>query len=303
MSPKGDDLSGRLGEPQTPPREQLEVAWARVREIEDRTNKARGTAVRLQMEGLGRSIAMLETNAAELTEWLDAFADTRVQIVLWNEDNDGLLDMFLTDIARRLHNYVASVMSLVEHNRRTIREQYAEDDSLRKAYQGRVMESFGTGEVAFMQDLRDFTLHYELPPLSARFSMGRDQPTRSEILLDRDRLRTFSGWSQKGKGFLAAGDGPIDLRAVVDTYMKTVRGFYQWFTAAVQDHHAADMAELNGLVEELRAAFRAAGHGAYVDEADALGERRKSVVAAAMARARAARNPAEEPTDAEATTE
>lgn len=285
-------MPDEAGEPQKPlSQEDFAAAWARVREIEERMNSARGTGVKLRMEALGRSIAMLDSNAAELIQVLDAFADPRLQVILWNEENDGLLDMFLTDIARRLHNYVASVMSLVEHNRRTVREQYAQDDSLRKAYQERVTEDFGTTKVAFMQDLRDFTLHYELPPLSARLSMGRDQPTRSEILLDRERLRTFSGWSAKGNQFLAAMDDPIDLRAIVDAYMKTVRDFYGWFTAAVQTHHTADMAELNGMVDEIRVAFRAAGHGAYVDHADELNERRKAVVAEALQRARAARRP------------
>jgi hypothetical protein len=154
-----------------------------------------------------------------------------------------------------------------------------------------VKKTFTEPEVAFVQDLRDYTVHYALPPVVANFSWRRGEEARSEIFLDRDALVAWDGWSASGRGFLKAENDAIDLRAVVDSYSSVVTAFYEWFLAAVKEHHASDMTEMNALIDEMRAAFVVAGHSDYLKQVDELSARQAEVVRQLAERARARKPP------------
>lgn len=160
---------------------------------------------------------------------------------LMSVTNRHLLHAHLTELAYSLHNFAASAKSLVEHTRRTVRFVFP---SGYPEYESRVVERFkDSGELMFVQDLRNFILHRDLPntriearltPTTAEFSL----PLETSDLLEWDR------WSPKARGFIEAAGSSIDLGAVVHNYAAAVDESYDWLLRDLEEKLRPEIDEL-----------------------------------------------------------
>lgn len=89
--------------------------------------------------------------------------------LIQNVYDDAVARQFNAEASRRLHNYVAATMSMVEHSRRLLRGR---DDDVSKAWDERRADLLTNGEVPFIIDLRVFIQHRDLPVLAHSLHIG-----------------------------------------------------------------------------------------------------------------------------------
>lgn len=197
---------------------------------------------------------VFDRNQQEMMKLLAAMQQPSNVRRLWDHDNRRELHVVLRELTRLLLNLVASATSLVAHTRRLIDSWYG-DTEFKGEYEQQVEERFtGNPTVGFVEDLRNYAVHYRLPTMTAVLEFTTDPQTQEavpvhRIVLDKTSLLEWSGWKRrKGKPYLETADDPIALRKVIEEYSQDVRSFHQWMHKRLRELHAAELAWL----EEMR---------------------------------------------------
>jgi len=213
-----------------------------------------GARVVAALHPVRTSYTIFNGNARELAKLFALNASPQAVSILWSVRNRALLEAFLAELERHLHNYVASAMSLVEHTRRAVREIYSPESPGRTEYDDRVKADFRVSpESNFVQDLRDFFLHVDPPAIVARMRWSKDEREHREFLLPRALLQDWDRWSRPAKAYLAGEHGDVSLEPLITSYTSRVTAFYVWLDRwnhqqKVEAFHELD--ELNSRVRQ-----------------------------------------------------
>lgn len=191
-------------------------------------------------------------NYKELTGLLAFFCQDKRAGELMNLRNRHILEAFQKEAARLLHNYVASAMSLVDHTRNAYRKL---DKRIRPflEYQVEVDKRFKNNPLShFMQDLRNYFLHYRIPSTATRvdFGPGLSKEQRRTILT-KSSLMQYKEWSKLAKTYIANKEEFIDILAAIDDYYDLVRNFHGWFQDHLQLLYGDEIEEFKRKQEEL----------------------------------------------------
>jgi hypothetical protein len=204
-----------------------------------------------RFDALNRASRVFGTNGAELERHLGQFLGTDVHV-------DELDDEFAHEAVRLLHNYLASVTTLRDVQRaihHRLWPKRAEPDNPENTktlwevtvYGPRTEFIFGDDAVKFLYDLRNFTVHYALPPVSSEsrisFSAGNPVVQVNSVRLKRDDLVKFKRWSAAAKRYLRSVDGDVDFVAIIERYSILARMFYGWFWRQVRAVVGVDVDE------------------------------------------------------------
>ncbi|MBS4730121.1 hypothetical protein MSM1_17875 [Mycobacterium sp. SM1] len=188
-------------------------------------------------ESLNRASQVFSGNTEELMKHLTKFVGTSVHV-------SELPDGFDVEANRLLHNYLASLATLRDVQRMVHRklwpERHAPDsDTDRRTtwevrvWEPKVTEAFGDDSIKFLIDLRNFSLHYSIPPVrvgtTKRRSSGRPLEQGNQVLVDRAELLKWSGWKGASRRYIESHDGDIEFLPVVAAYSTKVREFFGWF--------------------------------------------------------------------------
>ena len=154
--------------------------------------------------------------------------------VLWRELDDHLV--------RYLHNFLTSVMTLVEHTRIAMRSPIIAAEH-KNRYQKKTEETFKYSPVTrFMQDFRNYMLHYGVPESVHETHFEPEENTR--VYIETAPLLEWGNWHPPALQYIQDHPSRIRLLDVVREYEKLVINFHTWF---VQDFAAQYSKELNGL--------------------------------------------------------
>jgi hypothetical protein len=138
---------------------------------------------------------VFEGNYVWLVRALDHFGREEVLMRLWSEDNRAKLASFIDEVTRLLHNFLAGAKSLVDHTRVFTDDMY-EGHAFKKVYQDKVDRDLKHSPiVCFVQNLRNYVLHKQLPIASATLSLrgggGTFEEFDNTIKLDVNELREW----------------------------------------------------------------------------------------------------------------
>ena len=102
-------------------------------------------------------------NAQELIEITNRVNDPDEGLRLMSQDNREAGDQTHREVSRRVHNFVAAALTLVEHTRVFMRKHYANTSVLAR-FEGKISAELDNEPVVkFVQNLRNFMLHKGLP--------------------------------------------------------------------------------------------------------------------------------------------
>ena len=179
---------------------------------------------------------------------------------LWVMGKEKELNFVMSEIIRLFHNFVASAITYVDHTRAVMRDWYENTDFL-KEYQSEIDRRFVNNTITmFIEDLRNFTLHYQLPLTTAQVMFetepetGKDKTVQTFLLEKSDLLR-WKKWSDKGKPFLNQSEEQINLLNLIDSYYSEVNSFFIWIMDHLEELHAEDIKWLNEMNAKLRKAL------------------------------------------------
>lgn len=214
-------------------------AWTEALRIQKELLASREWALVQRIEVFGRSVRLLELNGIEFWQGVHYLTQDNRSFLL----NDKELKRWLEEIDRRLHNVVAAVKTVVDHTRALTGELYG-PEGLSPEYKARTSALAITPVVRFVQELRQLFQHWRLPSIVHLESTRAGTLSRS-IALIRDDLLQWGRWTTQARAFIEQSDKHIDIGAVVEQYLTTVRTFHLWFADQQAAVHAAEYAFVN----------------------------------------------------------
>lgn len=234
----------------------LRKEYRRLRKLRDASEGYRVLRRRLT---LSNALDVFQDNHAELKKFLNHIATPSVMAHMWAEAHRYRLDHAQREAARLLHNYVAATFSLVDSTRRFVEKHYAGTELL-KEYEARVKRDFSGAPLhRFLQQLRNYTIHYSLPPMKAQTKFKRrvdggdgGHDFENGFWLDIERLREWDDWTGKGREYLESLGKEAKLDNIIDAYEPVVVEFHGWLQNRIRTEHAADTKETLEIERRLR---------------------------------------------------
>jgi hypothetical protein len=186
-----------------------------------------------------------DKNHHELRNLLSAAQDPEAFYDLWVMDKQKEQEEVMREVSRLLHNFLSSAMTLVAHTRNTLRRLYG-DTEFWTEYQDEVRKRFSENTLHhFIQELRNYSLHYRLPLAAARVSLVQHAEPDMAYLLERDELLGQSFDWKKAMGFLEEAEEEIILKKVIDEYHAEARDFRVWLERRIEAIHSEEFAWLS----------------------------------------------------------
>jgi hypothetical protein len=226
---------------------------SKLREIEREIEASEGYRLQARMNLLEKSYFIFDTNHLNLKHVLDEFEQPMVFLKLWEESTSDRFELFIDDVIRLCHNYLAGALTLLDHMN-TLRDALYEETRFSDEYQARWEEQLGSAALPrFVEDLLVYMLHQGLPFALAELNFGRmgsGVEVDSAIRLDVGRLKEWEHWSEKGREYLGALDDKVKLDDLVAEHAKIVAGFYQWFVLRQSELHREALRRLEELEEK-----------------------------------------------------
>lgn len=208
----------------------------------------------LRIKSLEASLYVFERNYKELRDLLIMHSNPREAIKLRKAGKKPEMRSFLYEIARLFHNYVTSVKSLIDHTRVIYQEIYRGTKRFPE-YQAEVDRRFTNNPLAqFIEDLRNYCLHYKLPTMPSVLRYSKLTPTpifESKIVFKTEELNEYSNWSSLGKKYLLSQNEPINLLNVIDEYYNLVEGFHNWIQSRQQEIHSEELSKVTSVQQQI----------------------------------------------------
>ena len=180
-----------------------------LQELEREIEASDGYRLRNRMSLLERSYFVFDTNYLNLKHILNEFEQPMVFMKLWEEKTRNRFDLFISDVIRLFHNYLAGANTLLYHIR-TLHEKFSLRSNLSDEYQSRWNEQFGYRTLPnFLEDLLSYMLYEGLQFALAELNLGRvgaGMEVSSAIRLDTRRLGEWEQWSEKWREYLHSLD-------------------------------------------------------------------------------------------------
>jgi hypothetical protein len=204
------------------------------------------------------SINIFKINTQELIEITRRVNDPDEGLRFMSQDNREAGTQIHRETTRRIHNFVAASITLVDHTRNFMKENYA-NTPIFDRYQSKIDTEFlQDPTIKFVQDLRNYMLHNGLPP-SEMFLEFKSTPDlgngagelNTGIRLKATELASWSRWTAPARTFIEEVGEYIDIRELAETYSRKVLLLQEWLQLELDALHASDLEELRALQASL----------------------------------------------------
>jgi hypothetical protein len=204
------------------------------------------------LKGLEISLNTFDKNYRDLRAVIHFITTDPRGAMLHNIQNRDKLEAFGYEVICRIHNYVAAVLSLLDHTRNLYKKLYKGTD-LFPEYQERIDTDFKNNPLSkFVQDLRRYFQHYKSPIIMFTTTVDSNEHFIVTISIPLDDLMVFKDWSAPAKEYLSTFQEKVDVLEIASAYRDTVIAFYNWFRSRQEEIHADELKELDDKKDELR---------------------------------------------------
>ena len=203
------------------------------------------------------SLNIFQMNAVALIEASLHASDPDHGMSLMADENREAGTQAHREFNRHLHNFTASAMTLVDHTRVFMNENYA-DTAFHAAYQAQVLAAFKDDPLSqFIQKLRNYMVHKGLPNTEMFLDLRNDEKDgatiQTGIRIGTASLLEWDGWSPAARRYIEGAGKSLNVRSLAEEYMARVNRFHAGLESDLRHHHSADLAEL----ERLQSAYQA----------------------------------------------
>ncbi len=150
----------------------------------------------VRIDTFGRSVRLLEANAEELRRAVHYLTEDPRSLLLQAVDAKEERDRWLNEAGRLLHNVLAAVKTLVDHTNALHKALYPSGEQFQD-YTDRKRTLGQVPLVRFVQELRNLHLHWKLPNIVYVDRPGSGHTRTRHIVLARDELLTWNGWTPR----------------------------------------------------------------------------------------------------------
>lgn len=205
---------------------------------------------------LGISTYTFLKNRADIIAFLDRVESGDLTL---GPDPEALL----REISRLLHNFLAAASTLVDHTRKTM-TAYASVPEVQASYNQKKQALVESPLQIFVKDLRNYTLHKQLPVAGITTTFTRDPQSDSftvcaEVYLDSAQLNDWPKWTSLAQQYLSAAPPQLSVRTVVNDYYDLVTTLYTWLETCLTTHHQPALGTLEARKREILSELRRRG--------------------------------------------
>lgn len=234
----------------SPPKTEFSI----VQEIES----SKGWAIKRRLDKVTLAYRIFIGNAEDL-DWVLSIAEDPTKAAnMMSENNKNEFNRFMEHVLRYLHNYAASAKTLVEHSRPVFREVFPKP--LWETYTKRVNVDFASNNHSrFVQQLRDYTLHWRSPQINLSLSFGQNVDEISRLSIDCKTLLEWKKWNAESKAYIRSVEPTVCLHKCIREYTQKVTNFIKWIEEALDTQFASEYKELHDLQKSLYESIKASG--------------------------------------------
>ncbi|WP_152436285.1 hypothetical protein [Halosimplex carlsbadense] len=191
-----------------------------------------GQRIHSQIESLFTTLEIVNKNHQKLTQSRDWYLEQGME--LWDEDNREQMDAFQREYLRLLHNYSASVHSLIRHTY-TILDRYEDEKpGLKQGYFEEISERDLGSKVDLLKQIRHYTQKRELPPIASSLRAeargdGQGHETEFKLILNKSEMMDWDGWDSDVRDKLEEWDDEIEITELAEDYQRELNDFFEWF--------------------------------------------------------------------------
>jgi hypothetical protein len=217
-----------------------------------------GTIFMGNLNSLGGSYYIVEKNYRDLISNLIQYQSDITLIAYDNKDNFRLA---MRETKRMLHNYLASVQSLIDHLRNFVNNEntqcYTEFSKLTEALRK-------NGCVTFTKDFRNYIQHNNLPIISMKMEFMRiPNSLKQRIFLNKSDLLKWDRWSSNSKTYLQGLGEDLDLISLFEVYQKLNREHHRIIITKLVEFHLQEISDMKKLGTEIIEMETQLGHGPH----------------------------------------
>lgn len=212
--------------------------------------KSKGKDIHLKLRGLNQSRTILNRNYFWLLQLRKLIQNKAELLELRNITQ---MSDFQLEFARNLHNYLASVKSLVDHTR-VLKRKLNLDKNFENWYKQQRKKLLGTDAIVFIQQLREYVQHYSLLPSGVHVKIADSNDSEKiTLILDAPILRKFSDWKTESLRILERYPKNIDIFKLIGEYQNSLNKFYEYFYDKLETIFKKELAEFDELAKEYMA--------------------------------------------------
>jgi hypothetical protein len=211
-------------------------------ELIEEDDRNRGELVKASLDSTGREVfqdvqtlystlRMVNMNYDELTQARDWFLEQDMKIFYWNHQDEA--QKFMSEYSRLLHNYAASVHTLISHSYTFVDRYEEERPELKTAYFRELRSRDLTVRGDLVKGLRHYTQKYWQAPIGLTLCTGHDSATERAITVDVETLLEWDGWDQDVEEYLQGLDERENITNIAGNYQEDINDFYDWFHVQV----------------------------------------------------------------------
>jgi len=167
--------------------------------------------------------------------------------MIQNVRESTLRDSIHRELDRQIYNYLTSFRSVIDASRALL-ALYPNSQIVVKASKFR--EPFDGPQFRFINALRNYVVHYDLPVSGQQLNFTRGQHIEFKILADTDRLLEYSGWDGNVKTFLKSQTEPLDIGRLLFSHMRAAEKQWGWLHNIQYALHSFQIYEYNQCVNE-----------------------------------------------------
>lgn len=220
-------------------------------DLQQKIQNCEGYRIHQKLSSLNNTEQIFYRNFVELRS-IEKYIKAHPEIIAVK--NRDKTDEFQIELARRMHNYLASVKSLVDHTRR-LKKHFCFSKKNNQNYDLKRNELLGKNNFYFVQQLREYVQHVELLPTGFEFRIERKDGKDSELItlvLFKESLAGYDGWKSESKLYLRDALEKIDLISLVSDYTVAISKFYNWFYLEVESMYKSELMEFEKLAAEYK---------------------------------------------------
>ena len=207
-----------------------------------------GTIARRAWDSLVDIHAVMNANQAELLAFIVAVEqDPESPRLAGNVGPTEPRRAMFRELIRLLHNYVASVGTLVDHTRNLTRRYEGTDTYT--GYETRRLDAISNEVVSFVSKLRNYVLHVGVPAVGIQFRFS-DGAQSVVLFFDRDMALAWKDWPKAARSYLEAKPKEFPIVAVIQEYAAVIEGLYRWLYEQFEPLHGDDIAAVNDLIRK-----------------------------------------------------
>ncbi len=215
--------------------------------LEEKIRNHSAIRIRDALLAYNTSKNILFHNTHQLRHIVQVLEDPKDKFEIFSLKNRPKRNALFEGVIQHFHNYLASVVTLIDHMRNLMGRQFI-SAAHRQEYQKCIDTHFASDPLArFLKELRNYTLHSALPVtnLSQNLLTG---VIVFQLNLDELVSSDFR-WSSLAKQFIMSRKPQVRVLALIDEYERKVGPFHTQFVSMFLSHYAQGISEVDDFIK------------------------------------------------------